>query len=88
MIASQMIIDKTVSKTTFEEDKKSEKAFRSIVKAISWRMVGTLDTLIVSFFITQKISLATTIASVDFVTKIILYFFHERIWNAVKWGKK
>lgn len=88
MIASQMILNKTSAKTTFEEDKKSEKAFRSIVKAISWRMVGTLDTLIVSFFITQKISLATTIASVDFVTKIILYFFHERIWNTIKWGKK
>lgn len=88
MIASQMIFNKTASKSSFEEDKKSEKSFRSIVKAFSWRIVGTLDTLIVSFFITQKVSIAASIASIDFMTKIVLYFFHERIWNAVKWGKK
>jgi len=60
---------------------------RSIVKAFTWRLVGTLDTLIVSFFVTQKLSLAASIASVDFMTKIVLYFFHERVWNTVKWGK-
>jgi uncharacterized membrane protein len=88
MIATQMIFNNTASKSTFEEDKKSEKPYRSIAKAFSWRMVGTLDTLIVSYFITQKVSIAASIASIDFMTKIILYFFHERIWNTIKWGKK
>lgn len=87
MIASEMIFSKTASKTSFEEDKKSEKPLRSVVKAISWRIVGTIDTLIISFFITQKISLAASIASLEVLTKMVLYFFHERVWNNVKWGK-
>ena len=83
-----MILDKVATqKATYQDDKSSEKPVRSIVKAISWRMIGTLDTLVVSYLLTGKIALATSIASIDFVTKMILYFFHERIWNRIKWGK-
>ncbi|WP_062056249.1 DUF2061 domain-containing protein [Aquimarina longa] len=83
-----MILDKVATeKTTYQDDKTSEKPVRSIVKAVSWRVIGTLDTLIVSYILTSEIVLATSIASVDFVTKMILYFFHERIWNRIKWGK-
>lgn len=88
MIVDQMILDKVATqKSTYQDDKSSEKPVRSIVKAISWRIVGTLDTLIVSYLLTGQIALATSIASIDFVTKMILYFFHERIWNRIKWGK-
>ncbi|WP_397447538.1 DUF2061 domain-containing protein [Polaribacter sp. R77954] len=87
MIADQMIFSKKITKQSFEEDLVSEKPVRSIVKALSWRVVGTLDTLIVSYILTGKITLAASIASVDFLTKLILYFFHERIWNKIKWGK-
>lgn len=87
MIADQMIFSKKISKQSFEEDKNSEKPLRSIVKAISWRVVGTIDTLIVSYILTGEIALATSIASVDFLTKLVLYFFHERIWNKIKWGR-
>ena len=87
MITDQMIFSKKIVKQSFEEDKNSEKPLRSVVKAISWRVVGTLDTLIVSYILTGEIALATSIASVDFLTKLILYFFHERIWNKIKWGK-
>ncbi|WP_322287728.1 DUF2061 domain-containing protein [Aquimarina sp. 2201CG5-10] len=83
-----MILDKVATeKTTYESDKTSEKPIRSIAKAVSWRVIGTLDTLVVSYLLTSEIVLATSIASVDFVTKMILYFFHERIWNRIKWGK-
>ncbi len=83
-----MILDKVAAqKTTYQDDKTSEKPIRSIAKAVSWRVVGTLDTLIVSYVLTGQIALATSIASIDFVTKMILYFFHERIWNRIKWGK-
>ncbi|MDY8136526.1 DUF2061 domain-containing protein [Aquimarina sp. 2201CG5-10] len=88
MIIDQMILDKVATeKTTYESDKTSEKPIRSIAKAVSWRVIGTLDTLVVSYLLTSEIVLATSIASVDFVTKMILYFFHERIWNRIKWGK-
>ncbi|WP_298237453.1 DUF2061 domain-containing protein [uncultured Algibacter sp.] len=85
MIAQMLL--KSKEKTTYSEDSTDEKPIRSIAKALSWRVVGTLDTLLVSYILTGRISLAASIASVDFVTKLILYFFHERIWNAVKWGK-
>ena len=65
----------------------SDKPIRSLLKAISWRVVGTVDTLIVSLFITGEVSTASAIAGVDFVTKMILYFFHERVWNTIKWGR-
>lgn len=87
MIAEQMIFSKKIANQNFEEDKASEKPVRSIVKAISWRVIGTIDTLIVSYFITGKVALAASIASVDFITKLALYFFHERAWNKIKWGK-
>ncbi len=87
MIADQLILNKKNTKTNYEEDRKSEKPIRSIAKAFSWRVIGTLDTLIISYILTGKISVAASIASIDFVTKMILYFFHERLWNLIKWGK-
>ncbi|GAB7257903.1 DUF2061 domain-containing protein [uncultured Polaribacter sp.] len=87
MILNQIIFSKKAQSRGFKEDKTSEKPLRSVIKALSWRLIGTLDTLLVSYFLTGKIGLATSIASVDFVTKLLLYFFHERIWNKIKWGK-
>ena len=87
MIADQMIFSKRIAAQSFEDDKVSEKPLRSIIKAMTWRLIGTIDTLVVSYYITGKVSLAASIASVDFVTKLVLYFFHERIWNKIKWGK-
>jgi len=87
MIVDQMIFNNKEAKGNFEDDKNSEKPIRSITKAISWRVVGTIDTLVVSYIVTGEIVSAASIASIDFVTKLILYFFHERIWNKIKWGK-
>ncbi|MBC3758015.1 MULTISPECIES: DUF2061 domain-containing protein [Hyunsoonleella] len=85
MIAQMLL--KSKEKSTYKEDSAGEKPIRSVAKALSWRVVGTLDTLLVSYILTGRISLAASIASVDFVTKLILYFFHERFWNLIKWGK-
>ncbi len=82
----QMLL-KSKEKSTYQEDSVGEKPIRSVAKALSWRIVGTLDTLVVSYILTGRISLAASIASIDFITKLILYFFHERIWNVIKWGK-
>jgi len=85
-----MITEKVAgAKTTYEQDVRSEKPIRSIVKAVSWRVVGTIDTLIVSYLVLGegKWMEASTIALIDFVTKMILYFAHERVWNKIKWGR-
>jgi uncharacterized membrane protein len=87
MIADQLILNKKTEKTNYKTDKKSEKPIRSIAKALSWRVVGTIDTLVISYLLTGEIALAASIASIDFLTKMVLYFFHERIWNMVNWGK-
>jgi uncharacterized membrane protein len=73
---------------SYREAVGSERPIRSVAKAISWRLLGTLDTLLVSLYVTKgEIGTSTAIASIDFVTKMILYFFHERIWNTIKWGR-
>ena len=73
-----------VSKTN---EQPVEKVKRSLAKTISWRVIGTLDTLILSWIIVGEVKTAAAIASVEFVSKMILYFFHERAWNKINWGK-
>jgi uncharacterized membrane protein len=60
---------------------------RSIVKTISWRVVGTLATVVISYIITGTLALAFSIGGIELVSKMVLYFFHERTWNNIKWGK-
>lgn len=61
---------------------------RSIIKATTWRILGTVDTFILSTFFTKNVKHATGIALIELITKPILYFFHERFWNSVFWGKR
>ena len=89
MILDQILTsNKMKPEKSLEAVKNSEKAARSIVKAISWRIVGTLDTILISWFITGEIALALSIGLVEVVTKMLLYFFHERVWNLINWGKQ
>lgn len=60
---------------------------RSLMKAISWRGTASVDTFVISFIITGKLSLAGAIAFVEIVTKITLYYFHERVWSFIEWGR-
>ena len=60
---------------------------RSLFKAISWRVIASLDTFLISFIITGRFDWATSIAIFEIITKSIIYYFHERIWNRVKWGR-
>ncbi|WP_299711933.1 DUF2061 domain-containing protein [uncultured Tenacibaculum sp.] len=84
MIIEQVIEDKS----NFKEDRYSEKPIRSIVKSISWRAVGTIDTIVISWLITGEVNTALSIGGIELVTKMLLYFFHERVWNSIKWGRK
>ena len=64
-----------------------ERAYRSIIKTISWRTIGTIDTMVISYIITGNLVMAASIGSIEVVTKMILYYFHERAWNKIKIGK-
>lgn len=65
-----------------------DKPKRSLVKGISWRLVGTADTFFISWLILGDVKTAAPIALTEVATKIILYFIHERIWNRINWGRK
>lgn len=65
----------------------SDTPSRSLAKAVSWRTVGTVDTFLISWFITGQPLLATGIAATEIVTKIVLFWLHERGWNKIFWGK-
>ncbi|HWW64676.1 MAG TPA: DUF2061 domain-containing protein [Sphingomonadaceae bacterium] len=59
---------------------------RSIVKAISWRTLGSIDTFILSLLFTSSAKLAGSIALTEVFTKIVLYYGHERMWAVIPWG--
>lgn len=65
-----------------------EHPIRSIVKTISWRTVGTIDTIIISYLITGSVLMAASIGSIELFTKMVLYYFHERAWNRIPLGRK
>jgi len=65
----------------------TEKPYRSMVKAISWRATGTVDTILISFLITGHAAWALKIGFVELFTKIILYYVHERVWNKLTFGR-
>ena len=73
-----MFIDQVISK---RNERRGDSASKSLLKTISWRIVGTLDTMCIAFFLTGEVGVAVSIGSVEVVTKMILYYFHERIWN-------
>lgn len=60
---------------------------RSLAKAVSWRITGTLDTILISFVITGKAKWALSIGFVELFTKIFLYYLHERVWNRLSLGR-
>ncbi|MEX6687150.1 DUF2061 domain-containing protein [Danxiaibacter flavus] len=65
----------------------TEKHYRSVVKGASWRFFGTLDTIIIALFWTGDYTKALAIGATEVVTKIALFWLHERIWLKIKWGR-
>lgn len=65
-----------------------ESAMRSIGKAISWRVVATLTTTLLVYAFTGRTDIAMTIGLLEAITKMALYYFHERAWNRLNVGRK
>ena len=61
---------------------------RSVLKTISWRIVGTLDTIALGWFITGDPTVGLKVGGLELITKFILYYIHERLWIKNKYGTK
>lgn len=61
---------------------------RSFVKSWTYRFFGTLTSFIVVYAITGKGSLATLVAFWETILKVIVYYWHERVWNKIQWGRE
>jgi uncharacterized membrane protein len=57
-----------------------------LTKTITWRIIGTLDTVLLSWIISGDIALGLQLGSIEIVTKMILYYLHERLWHRVKYS--
>ena len=65
----------------------ADKHYRSFIKAVSWRLTGSMDTMVISYLITGRIAWALSISGVELFTKIGLYFLHERVWERISFGR-
>ena len=61
---------------------------RSLAKAASWRATGSLDTFVIAFVVTGSPKVAGSVAVTEVLTKILIYYCHERVWSWVPWGKQ
>ena len=60
---------------------------RHIAKTVSWRIIGTIDTVIISGLITGSWGAGLAIGGVEVISKMVLYFLHERTWyKFIKFG--
>ena len=64
-----------------EEQKK-----RSIAKTLTWRITASLITFVIVWIITGDWRIGGFIATIEIITKMFFYYFHERIWIKIKWG--
>lgn len=62
-----------------------EQRVRSLIKTVSWRVTGSADTMLLTFIFTGRFSIAVLVTSFEVVTKLVLFYLHERVWI---WGKR
>lgn len=64
-----------------------ETALRSFVKAYSYRVCGTLTTIIITFAVTGEIVVSLAVGATEMIVKPFVYWLHERAWSKVRWGR-
>lgn len=58
----------------------------SMTKTVTWRIVGSFDTFVISYVVTGHLGLSASIGGVEVITKSVLYYMHERVWASTRWG--
>lgn len=61
---------------------------RHLAKTITWRIIGTIDTMALAWFVTGDLMMGLKIGGIEVFTKMILYYLHERVWYRIDFGKK
>ena len=69
-----------------KQSRAGEKHSRTVVKAISWRVVATLTTMIAVYIFTKEPMISLGVGVVEVIAKITFYYLHERIWHKIRWG--
>jgi uncharacterized membrane protein len=65
-----------------------EKPLRSLFKAISWRIVATITTILLVFIYTGNWVISGSVGLLELILKIVIYYVHERVWNLVGFGRE
>ncbi len=60
---------------------------RSVAKAVTWRIIATMVTMLVVYIFTRGAALAASVGLVDTIIKIFAYYSHERLWNRIDSGR-
>lgn len=66
--------------------KKNKSVKRHLAKTITWRIIGTLDTIILAWIISGDPMIGVKVGGIEVVTKMALYYFHERVWHRYDFG--
>lgn len=66
----------------------SDTAQRSLIKTITWRLLGSTSTFTIAYLITGRFDASSTIAIVQMIVNTFLYLFHERAWAKITWGRQ
>lgn len=82
------MLDALILKNIHKQTTGSSSHLRSFVKGITWRIVGTIDTIMIAWLVTGRIHAAVSIGSVEVFTKLLLYYLHERAWEFTRKKKE
>ena len=73
-------------RTVDEEGHHRAGSRRSATKTATWRVLASLDTMVLGLVFTGNLATAISIGGFEIFTKLVLYFFHERAWARIRWG--
>jgi uncharacterized membrane protein len=59
---------------------------RHIFKTITWRIIGTIDTILLGWFVSGDPTIGLSVGGLELISKMVLYYFHERIWYKSNFG--
>ena len=74
------------NRTLNEEGHYRDGRWRSATKTGTWRVIASADTMVLGFIFTGNLATAISIGGFEIITKLVLYFFHERYWARIRWG--